>query len=100
MFGFVYSLIVAVVGLILNIVIYNSVTETVLVIIYCSVIIVAATIGWIICVLRYRRIKRNDIVNLKCVGIVLSVITILITVIFLIVDIKSLNTYHFVPIHS
>ena len=100
MFGFVYSLIVAIVGLVVNIVIYNSVTDTDAVIIFCVVIMVVAAIGWIICVVRYRKHKDNQTINLKCMGILLSVVTIIITVIFLIVDIKSLNELSYVGIHS
>ena len=100
MFGFVYSLVVAIAGLFLNIFIYKDVTNTGEVIVFCALIIIAAAIGLIVCVVRYKKREMYETMKLERAGIVLSVIAIVLTLIFMIVDIVSLHTTHFVEVHS
>ena len=100
MSGFVYSLVVAIIGFILNIIIYKNVKSEGDVIMFCSLIIIASLIGLIVCIARRKKTQDQKIRNLQNDGIRISILSIVLTVIFLISDIINLNTVHWVPVHS
>lgn len=100
MFGFVISLMIFSAGFICNIVIYNSVSSVGDAILYCALIVAAAAVGLIFCIAAFKKTFDREGRKFPHIGIYVSTATMIVTLIFLICDIVSINTLHYVPVYG
>jgi len=98
--GLVISLIALIGGLILNIYVKIKVKNLGTVIFFCALIVLFAVIGLICSCVGRKRVRQNGYGGRACAGMVISIIAIVMTLTFLIVDIVGLYSYHYVKIHS
>ncbi len=104
----VISLIALIGGLIFNIIVKDLVedpnikySECMAYAILCFIIVTLfGTIGLICAFVGHKRVRTNKSEGHASAGAALSLIAIVITIIFLIVNIVELNSYHFVTVHS
>lgn len=101
MIGFVVSLVTSLAALLMNIIITMHVTVETEVIIYSVIILAALIVGLVLSIKEFRNADKGTAERKYArIGIVLSILFMVVTVIFLWYDIVELNTTHFGPVHG
>ena len=98
--GFALSVFIATTSLFLNIIILMEIIELWAIILLCVIQIGIAVASLVCCFKGHNKTMLSDIEKIANSGIALSVLAIVITVIFMIIDIVDLYTVGFVPVHS
>lgn len=95
--GLVISLLMLTIGFILNIVIYKYVVIVGELIMFWSALMILSIIGLICSSVGYKRSANRGAVNIARTGLVIGIIVVLLTAIFLAVDLISLYIVSYVP---